>query len=524
MVRSTTVVGGVALSVAAALCGPSAAHAQDLAVQVVATGLAAPVYCTAPVGDDNRLFVVQLRRFGNGLIRVVDLRTGQVASGSYLDIGPVGTGAEQGFYSIAFHPEFMTNGYFYVKYCSVGVAGVTAGDVYVVRYRAMGGDPMATAADPASAQIILKVTKPESIHNGGWLGFGPDGYLYLATGDGGNSNDTTGGVSFPPYHTPETGNAQDLTDNILGKVLRLDVNGPDGQPGTADDDGYPADPNRHYTIPPTNPYVGTVNTPELWANGVRNPWRCSFDRETGDFWLGDVGQAEREEINRNVGNQPAINYGWRCLEGTRCTGLAGCSCADPTIAAPVHEYNHTNGCAVVGGYVYRGSAIPWLRGTYFFADFCTVDLFSFRMVGNTKTEFTDRTTELDPAGTITNVTISSFGEDDRGELYLVDQSAGRLLRIVAPGPLVDCNSNGRHDFGDIASGNSADTNTDGIPDECQVLCPADFNQDGGVDGADIEAFFTAWAAGDSAGDVNRDGGVDGADIEAFFIPWEAGGC
>lgn len=500
------------------------ARAQTLATEVVASGFALPVFCTAPSGDDNRLFVVQQRRFGRGLVRLVDLRTGRLQPEPYLDVGPVGTGAEQGFYCMAFHPRFMANGYFYVKYAAPAVPGVSAGDVYVVRYRAMRGDPMATAADPASARVILKITKPEGTHNGGWIGFGPDGMLYIATGDGGNGNDSTGGSSFPPYHTPETGNAQDLTDNILGKVLRIDVDGPDGEPGTGDDDGFPADPDRHYMVPPGNPYVGTENTPELWANGLRNPWRCSFDRETGDFWVGDVGQGEREEISRNVGNVPALNYGWRCMEGSRCTGLEGCACNAPELTMPLFEYDHTIGCAIVGGYVYRGAAIPWLRGTYFLSDFCTSAITTFRPGPGGVTDVVDRSVELDPPGPISNVTIISFGEDSRGDLYLIDQNAGRILRVVKPGEKKDCNGNGRDDEGDIASGISADANGDGIPDECQSLCPADFNRDGGVDGLDVEAFFVAWMEGDAVADVNFDGGVDGSDVEAFFVAWQAGGC
>jgi glucose/arabinose dehydrogenase len=509
-------------------CGAKA-YAQQLATQVIGQFLSLPVYCTAPRGDDNRLFVVNLLTFNsgttNGAITIIDLRTNQRVRPEYLTLGPVGSAAEQGCFSMAFHPDFMRNGYFYVVYTAPGVPGVTAGDVFLMRYRAMGGDPLANQADPASATLILRVHKPENTHNGGWIGFGPDGYLYMGTGDGGNANDTDSGVGYPPYHTPGTGNAQDLTDNILGKILRLDVNGPDGVPGTADDDGLPNDPERNYCIPASNPYVGTANSAEIWAYGLRNPWRCSFDRETGDFWIGDVGQGDREEIDRNVGNVPGVNYGWRCMEGTRCTNLAGCTCNDASIMRPVFEYDHFTGCAVVGGYVYRGSMIPWLRGTYFFSDYCTSSLRSFRMVGNTVTELTDRSDELDPPGPITNVTDISFGEDDRGELYIVDEDAGRVLRIVPAGPILDCNANGRPDSSDIASGKSLDLNGNGIPDECELPpCPADFNQDGGVDGADVEAFFVAWTNSDPSADVNLDGGIDGGDLEAFFIPWEAGGC
>ena len=274
-----------------AICGYAAlacsrfAAAQPVASEVVFTGLAQPVFCTAPRGDDNRLFVVQLRFFGNGQIRVGNLRTGQLQFEPYLVIGPVGNLPEQGLLGLAFHPNFMQNGYFYVTYTDPAVAGVTAGDVYLKRYRAMNGDPMATLADPSSAFTVLKVTKPESTHNGGWIAFGADGYLYMSIGDGGNGNDANGGSSFPPGHTPVTGNAQDLTDNLMGKILRLDVDGPDGQPGTTDDDGFPSSAVKNYCIPPSNPFVGTSNDGEIWQYGLRNPWRCSFDRETGDLWI-----------------------------------------------------------------------------------------------------------------------------------------------------------------------------------------------------------------------------------------------
>jgi len=503
----------------------SSAAAQTLATQTVATGLTQPAYCTAPPGDDNRLFVVQLSRFGMGNIRVVNLLTNTVFPQFYLTVGPVGTGAEQGLYCMAFHPRFMQNGYFYVTYTSPAIAGQTAGDLYLYRYRAAGGNPMASTADPASGQLILKVIQPESTHNGGWIGFGADGYLYLATGDGGNADDSSGGDSFPPFHTPITGNAQDLSDNLLGKILRLDVNGPDGEPGTGDDDAFPANVDRNYTIPPSNPFVSSGGSPEIWAYGLRNPWRCSFDRETGDFWIGDVGQAQREEVSRNIGNQPLKNYGWRCMEGTLCTGLTGCDCNAPGLTLPVYEYNHTVGCAITGGYVYRGGAIPWLRGTYFFTDFCSAEITSFRLVNNVPTEITDRTVELDPPGNSSWITLTSFGEDARGDLYICDLNAGRISRIVEPGPLVDCNANGRSDRGDIAAGISLDANLDSVPDECQpARCFADFDENGGVDGGDIEAFFIAWSASLGAADTNIDGGIDGADVEVFFVQWQAGGC
>lgn len=520
MNRSLPYLAAIATATAAATT-----LAQPLATQTIVTGLTQPTYCTAPAGDDDRLFVVQLFRFGMGNIRVINLRTNTLSPQYYLTVGPVGSGAEQGMFCMAFHPRFMQNGYFYITYASPAIAGQTAGDVFLYRYRATGGNPAASTADPASAQLILKVTKPESTHNGGWIGFGPDGYLYMATGDGGNANDSNGGNSFPPFHTPITGNAQDLSDNILGKVLRLDIDGPDGNPGTPDDDAFPGDANRNYCIPGSNPLVGTQNSPEIWASGLRNPWRCSFDRATGDFWSADVGQAQREEINRNVGNMPLANYGWRCMEGTLCTGLTGCPCNSTQLTLPVYEYDHTVGCAITGGYVYRGGAIPWLSGTYFFADFCSAEIKSFRLMNGTVTDLRDRTLELDPPGPSSWLTLTSFGEDARGDLYICDLNAGRISRIVEPGPLVDCNTNGRSDRGDIAAGISRDANADGIPDECQPPpCFADYDNNGGIDGADIEAFFIEWAGSAPGADTNQDGGIDGADVEVFFLQWQAGGC
>lgn len=503
------------------------AGAQSLTTQMVVDQITRPIWAASPRGDSNRLFfLTQFRPITNfGRLSIVDLRTNRVLSPAYLETPAVArTSIEQGALGFAFHPNFMSNGYLYVVYNAVPEPGVSAGTTTLVRYRATGGDPNANTADPASAYVLLRIRKPDPTHNGGWIGFGSDGYLYMSTGDGGNGDDTNGGATIdPPGHTPVTGNAQDLTNNLMGKILRLDVNGPDGVPGTADDDGFPNDPDKNYCIPPGNPFIG-IGDGEIFHYGMRNPWRCNFDRETGDLWVGDVGQATREEVDRIPAGASGKNLGWRCREGTLCTGLTGCSCDDASLLYPVYEYPHTESrCAINGGAVYRGCAMPWLRGTYFFADYCTSQIWSFRMSGSTVVEFTERTAELDPPGPRSILNPVAFCEDNSGELYICD-IAGAIFKIVPTVQGADCNANGLPDSCDIAEGRSRDSNANGIPDECEPPCPADFNGDGGVDGSDVEAFYIAWEASMPRADVNQDGGIDGADVESFFLYWEAGGC
>jgi hypothetical protein len=217
----------------------------------------------------------------------------------------------------------------------------------------------------------------------------------------------------------------------LGKVLRVDVNS----------DAFPTDPLRNYAIPPDNPLVSGRGRPEIWAYGLRNPWRASFDRQTGALYIADVGQEQREEIDyQPPGVNSLRNYGWRCLEGAVCTGLGGCSCSQAGLIVPIHEYMHdpsASGASVTGGYVYRGSAIPGLQGTYFFADYMTGAIWSFRYNGDALEDLRDRTAELDPPGPLTLHTIASFGEDTAGELYIVQHGtvpdAGRVFKIAPAG-------------------------------------------------------------------------------------------
>jgi len=446
------------LSTAVLLCLHGASPADALPVpltteRIISSGLTLPLYVTAPPGDGERIFIVEQRVSGNGRIRIYKKSTQTLLPIAFLTINGVSTGAEQGLLGLAFHPQYEQNGYFYVNYTQ----GAGGGSTFVRRYQVSAGNP--DIADPAST-AILSYAQPATNHNGGWLGFGPDGYLYISSGDGGGANDTGAG------HTSGTGNAQDITANLLGKLLRLDVNG----------DDFSTDGARNYSIPAENPMVAgqfEVGDDEIWDFGLRNPWRCSFDRLTGDLYIADVGQNAVEEVNfEPAGYAGARNYGWRCFEGTTCTGLGGCDCntsntpENPRIM-PIHTYTHAGGnCSITGGYVYRGAEIPSLRGTYFFADYCSNKIWSFRYEGGMVLEFTDRTAELDPdaGGPISITSITSFGEDADGELYIVDQG-GEIFRIKANCALSpDCNTNGTGD----ACEPTADCDTNGTSDLCQA--------------------------------------------------------
>ncbi len=367
-----------------------------LSLTSVAEGLSSPVFVTAPPGDTARLFVVEQR----GAIRIVNLADNTLLPTPFLKVENIVTGGERGLLGLAFHPNYAANGQFYVNCTN------SQGHTEIRRYAVSAADP--NVADPNSRQLVLLVEQPFANHNGGWIAFGPrDGFLYVALGDGGSAND------------PQN-RAQNL-NVLLGKMLRIDV----------DRDDFPTDPARNYAIPADNPFVGQSNTrPEIWAYGLRNPWRCSFDHGTGDLFIGDVGQNEREEINR----QPAAshggeNYGWRLKEGTRLTGLG--SIGGQTLIDPIHEYSHTEGLAVVGGYVHRGPS-PQFAGLYVFGDF-TGRVWSFRLVDGQVREVQERTDELLEGGASLDG-LSSFGEDQNGELYLttLEGAVWRLEAVPAP--------------------------------------------------------------------------------------------
>lgn len=346
----------------------------------VVTGLDHPVYVTAPPGDSARLFVVEK----DGRILIV--RDGAIVPKAFLDITDRTTkGSEQGLLGLAFAPDYATSGRFYVSYTADG--GGAAGHSVVSRFIvSVDPDTSLTAED-----VLLEVPQPFSNHNGGMLAFGPDGYLYFSLGDGGDGGDPL-----------ETG--QDRTD-LLGSMLRLDVSGPD------------------YAIPPSNPFVGNAGERgELWNYGLRNPWRFSFDRSTGDLYIADVGQGQYEEVDFVAASAGGgQNFGWDDMEGNHCYEDSGCG--NNPAQRPVIAYGHGGGrCAVTGGYVYRGTAVPEMAGLYFYADYCSGMLSSLRITGGTT--LAETSTYHDRV----SGNPTSFGEDGSGELYLTTES-GRLLRF-----------------------------------------------------------------------------------------------
>lgn len=360
------------------------AQGLTLTTERVVDGLARPI-AAAHAGDGSgRLFLVQQ----GGSVRV--LTGGQLLAQPFLSI-PVSCCGERGLLGLAFHPDYASNGFFYVSYTD------GQGDSVVSRFE-VSADP--NRADPTSEVVLLRVAQPESNHNGGHLAFGPDGYLYVALGDGGGGGDQHGTI----------GNGQEL-GTLLGKILRIDVDSA----------------TTPYGIPATNPFVARPNSrPEIWAYGLRNPWKFSFDRETGDLWIGDVGQGNWEEIDfQPRSSRGGENYGWRRMEGRHCFNPAT-NCQQAGMVLPVLEYDHSQGCSVTGGYRYRGPQ-SLLRGVYFYADFCTG-----RLWGATKRCGRGagwRTSEL--ARLPFNVT--SFAEGENGEVFVVeyDTSDGGLHRLVA---------------------------------------------------------------------------------------------
>ncbi len=361
------------------------AKGQALTTELVANGFSSPVDLASPPGDA-RLFILE-----QNTADVVVLHPDGTRN-TFLDLtGKVSTGGERGLLGIAFHPDYANNGRFFVAYTR------NNGNVRVEEYAV---DPLnPDLADPNPVQTIIIIPEPFSNHNGGCIQFGADGKLYVGTGDGGSANDP--------------GNRAQDGMELLGKMLRFDVDIPSP------------------FIPNDNPFVGDPNVrDEIWALGLRNPWRFSFDRGTGDLWIADVGQSAREEIDWAPGTSTGgENYGWRCMEGFKCTGNSGCTCNDPALTLPIYDYTHASGCSITGGYVYRGP-IAGLQGTYFFGDYCSARIWSFNWDGSTITNFTERTTELDPPGGLSIGNISSFGEDSAGNLYILDHTGGEIFRII----------------------------------------------------------------------------------------------
>jgi glucose/arabinose dehydrogenase len=353
-----------------------------LQARLVVSGLRSPVDLRAAPGDAERLYVVEQ----GGRIRVV--RNGQLAAAPFLDVqSRISSGGERGLLGLAFHPQFATNRRFFVNYTN------PAGDTHLAEFRATSDD----AADPASERVLLEVGQPFANHNGGSLAFDNTGRLLIGLGDGGSGGD--------PLN-----NGQKLS-TLLGKLLRIDV-----------DAGSP------YGLPPDNPFLATAGAQgEIWAYGLRNPWRIAVDRPTGDLYIGDVGQTAVEEIDVDPGSRRGgLNYGWRLMEGSRCFNPSN-GCNTSGITLPVYEYGHSEGCSVTGGVVYRGCRIPALAGTYFFADYCSGFVRSLRFANGQATEIRDWTSGL--RGIDSPV---SFGLDAAGEVYVVDLD-GEIYRLEPAG-------------------------------------------------------------------------------------------
>jgi hypothetical protein len=357
--RSSTVLPQAAASLALALaCGSSGSGPPDgppstLALQEVTGNLDAPVFLTAPPGDLDRLFVVEK----NGVIRII--RNNAILTTPFLDITSKTTkGSEQGLLGLAFHPDYASNGLFFVSYTAPG--GGNAGHSVIARYQVSANPDVAGTAEA----VVLTVDQPFSNHNGGMIAFGPDGYLYFGLGDGGDGGDPL-----------ETGQDRTVRE-------------------------------------------------EIWNYGLRNPWRFSFDRQTGDLYIADVGQSSREEVNVvAAGAGGGQDFGWDDMEGTSCYEDSNCT-SNPALR-PVLDYGRGSGCAVTGGYVYRGAAIPAIQGMYFYSDYCTGFVRSFRFTGSGITESFEWDNLRRSGG------VTSFGEDGRGELYIMTES-GRLFRFVPP--------------------------------------------------------------------------------------------
>lgn len=349
----------------------------------VAQGLVRPLYAASPPGDPDRLFIVEQH---TGRILILDLVTGQTIAQPFLDLADnaLSNGGEQGLLGLAFHPNYAANGLFYINLTNA------AGNTEVRELRRAD----ANTADPASSRLILTFFQPFTNHNGGWLGFGPDGFLYIASGDGGSGGD------------PQN-NAQNL-DNLLGKMLRIDVNS----------DAFPGDAARNYAIPAGNPFAGPVaGADEIWIYGLRNPWRASFDAVTGDLWLGDVGQGAREEIDRIPAGQSGLNLGWRFREGFQnFSGNAPGGLTDPLL-----DYGRStpgfNGFSVTGGYVYRGPG--GMEGLYVFGEFGSGNVWSVTHSGGVVQDFLNRNSQLVLSGGGDIDQITSFAVDGRGRLYLI---------------------------------------------------------------------------------------------------------
>jgi glucose/arabinose dehydrogenase len=378
---ATTAPEAAAQATSAAVPEATAAPGGDpdaaIKLRLVSKDLRSPVFVTHAGDGSGRIFVVEK----GGTIAI--LRDGQRVAEPFLDVASLITarGSEQGLLGLAFHPDYASNGRFFIYYTAQN------GDNTLARYQVSDNPDL---ADPASATLLFAVPDPAANHNGGMVAFGPDGYLYVGLGDGGSAGD--------PW-----GNGQNR-GALLGKLLRLSVDG-----------------DEPYSLPPDNPFVAESGARgEIWAYGLRNPWRFSFDRATGELYIGDVGQGQYEEIDlQPAGAKGGLNYGWNTREGAHCFRAQSCEAGD--MVDPIHEYTHEVGCSVTGGYVYRGADFATLQGTYIFGDYCSGIIWSLHKAEGGQWQQRELLQS--------QLSISSFGEDEAGELYLTDLGGG-LYQVV----------------------------------------------------------------------------------------------
>ena len=464
----------IAIAAAPLFVAVPTGRAAIVGAERMATGLAQPVFVTHAPGDRDRLFVLTK----GGQIRIIDVATKTLLPTPFLSISGTDAVGEGGLLGLAFHPDFADNGKFYVNVTidngGINLGGAVSPFSNEIREYQVTANPNVAGT---SFNRVLSYVQPQDNHNGGWIGFSPvNNYLYIMSGDGGGSNDIGNG------HTSGTGNSQDITNNLLGKALRIDVNG----------DDFPDDANRNYAIPADNPFVGITGDDEIFDYGLRNPWRSSFDRATGDLWIGDVGQTAREEINVHPAGAPGgINYGWRLREGTIATPSGGVGGSAPGATDPVYEYPRTGsdfaGTSVTGGYIYRGPD-PTLRGKYIFGDYGSGRYWMFDPADPIGTRQIISGMLIPDVGSLTSPV--SFGEDAVGNLYIVNfgsfsSATGSIYRI-----------------------------------RTNALVPGDFDADASVDDDDLAiwlaGFGTSGGASAGNGDANGDGDVDGRD----FLLWQ----
>ena len=358
--------------------GTVQAQESPVRLEPIASGFDRPLFVTEHPGQPGLLFVVEQTG------RILLVENGEILETPFLDISDLVTGgSEQGLLGLALHPNFVENGLFFVYFTDLD------GNTTLVRYGVTEADPL--QADTASATTILRVEQPARNHNGGMIAFGPEGYLYIGLGDGGNQGDPDGNGQNP--------------GTLLGSILRIDIDTPGA--------------DKPYSIPADNPFVDDPTAqPEIWSYGFRNPWRFSFDKETGDLWIGDVGQNAYEEIDLQPVSIGGMNFGWNLSEGDSCYAIDDCDTGEFTW--PEVSYSHDFGTSVTGGYVYRGSAMPDLVGSYLFGDFGSGFIWIHQPDG-------EEPVTLGPFDT--GINISSFGQDLDGELFVVGYD-GTIYRLV----------------------------------------------------------------------------------------------